>query len=538
MDVGRTVKKLLFLFPVVCFGQLFQNGIQIPPAGSGGGGGGVIFPVTNFPICGTSSSTLARACDKATDYQTPIVASVKDFGALCDGVHDDTAAFQAAIDSSSVGILIFIPPGTCMITANLNVNKDNTHFLGSGVGVSVVAGWGSGVTKLFNIAASGTVQLVNPTFEAFSADLSAGTFATKTAFYAAPTRELRIQNVLIHAPAIGISINKATSTPDPDATYISHVKIEYPTNVSTSRGVFIDAANGGNFHITDLEIGSLTQGTVNIGWEIKSGHGFEASNVDIYGWGKAMLIDPGTNQVVSFGQFNALQVDTSTGDGLTLDGTAAFASGYPYGLYNLQFVNLWSASNGLFNSTVGNGVNVISAKSITFSNTSLLSNSGRGAFIHNLTQDIYFDRWISEGNSVNTTALPSNSGTYAGIEVEGGTNSFALTNGKSGQGSYYGNSQKYGALVNEGCSYYHVIGNQFVNNVTSSFVDNSKDSTAYVAMNTPAGNWVSPVYTTGSLPHISGSGAPSGSCSPNGAFYTETGAGTLYVCQSSAWVAK
>lgn len=48
--------------------------------------------------------------------------SVKDFGAVGDGVTDDTAAIQAALDSSVRSILV--PPGTYRITSSLNLNQD------------------------------------------------------------------------------------------------------------------------------------------------------------------------------------------------------------------------------------------------------------------------------------------------------------------------------------------------------------------------------------------------------------------------------
>jgi hypothetical protein len=52
--------------------------------------------------------------------------SVKDFGAYCDGVHDDTIAFQNSINSiSSPGQAIFVPGGVCLISGTV-------HFTGLG----------------------------------------------------------------------------------------------------------------------------------------------------------------------------------------------------------------------------------------------------------------------------------------------------------------------------------------------------------------------------------------------------------------------
>jgi len=63
------------------------------------------------------------------------VVSVKDFGAVGDGVTDDTAALQAALNSNK---LVFMPPGLYRTTAQLSVNPTvnrNSGFIG-GVSVS------------------------------------------------------------------------------------------------------------------------------------------------------------------------------------------------------------------------------------------------------------------------------------------------------------------------------------------------------------------------------------------------------------------
>lgn len=62
------------------------------------------------------------------------VVSVKDFGAVGDGVADDTAAIQAALSSSRVSL--YIPSGRYRITSNLN-RSGHTHLFGDGLGASV-----------------------------------------------------------------------------------------------------------------------------------------------------------------------------------------------------------------------------------------------------------------------------------------------------------------------------------------------------------------------------------------------------------------
>lgn len=57
--------------------------------------------------------------------------SVKDFGAVGDGVTDDTAEIQAAIDSLSNGGVVFFPVGTYLVTDQIVV-ADKVTLLGTG----------------------------------------------------------------------------------------------------------------------------------------------------------------------------------------------------------------------------------------------------------------------------------------------------------------------------------------------------------------------------------------------------------------------
>jgi hypothetical protein len=64
--------------------------------------------------------------------------SVKDFGAVGDGVTDDTVAIQAAIDSSSVGMQVFLPAGTYKITDTIYLRRTGVHIVGAGLNATYV----------------------------------------------------------------------------------------------------------------------------------------------------------------------------------------------------------------------------------------------------------------------------------------------------------------------------------------------------------------------------------------------------------------
>lgn len=64
--------------------------------------------------------------------------SVKDKGAVGDGVADDTAAIQAAIDSVAGGLLVLIPAGTYKVTSTIYLRRNKVRLLGQGPGVSKI----------------------------------------------------------------------------------------------------------------------------------------------------------------------------------------------------------------------------------------------------------------------------------------------------------------------------------------------------------------------------------------------------------------
>ena len=82
--------------------------------------------------------------------------NVKSFGAKGDGVADDTAALQAALDAAGNnapwgvrGTMILVPPGEYRITATLNVRRMSFEMVGCGVGNSPAYAAAPGQASVF-----------------------------------------------------------------------------------------------------------------------------------------------------------------------------------------------------------------------------------------------------------------------------------------------------------------------------------------------------------------------------------------------------
>jgi len=120
------------------------NGVQSPAAGSAqttlqatisaaGSNGAMEIPPTYAGTDGFTNPNGVRVMDLRPGGAQPTERSVKEFGAVCNGVTDDTNALQAALNFAQAhGVALTIPQGTCK-TQSLNWHGESIGGMGKQV---------------------------------------------------------------------------------------------------------------------------------------------------------------------------------------------------------------------------------------------------------------------------------------------------------------------------------------------------------------------------------------------------------------------
>jgi hypothetical protein len=239
--------------------------------------------------------------------------SVKDFGAVGNGIADDTAAIQAAIDYaqniltnpnvlSGRGMQILFPSGIYLISSTLYITSNGIGVIGE-VGKGAVI---QGDCNLFNIGdytdTLNTYQVGYTTFQniRFASTNMASAY---TAVILYRTMEAKVINCTFLHFNVGIASYASTTT------LISGCDFRYGGRITTDPLAAIvlygiDASSfvlpstntpGGGMHITDCEIlGNKNDNTLflNSGILVKSCDGLYVENTHIAGCSNSVLFQP------------------------------------------------------------------------------------------------------------------------------------------------------------------------------------------------------------------------------------------------------
>lgn len=208
-------------------------------------GAGVASTYQGFLQAGTGAVTRTWQ-DKARD-----AVNVKDFGAACDNVADDTAEIQAALNT---GRAILVPDGICLVTG-LTMSAGNTQIIGeSQFGAQLKST--STSTPVITVAAGLNVGIFNLTVSHSGTPISGGDGIKFSGHTAVST----IENVYSQNNYVGFNLGPTNFSVIKDSyvtASISHGVLMSPTAATTTfqwqiDGLLTENNGGDNMRVTSV----------------------------------------------------------------------------------------------------------------------------------------------------------------------------------------------------------------------------------------------------------------------------------------------
>ena len=186
------------------------------------------------------------------------VVSVKDFGAVGDGVTNDTAAIQAAINSKSGFLGVYFPAGVYRVTSQITISTDRVMLYGDGSASRILFNpTANAVCFLFDKGSTSSVQNTIRDLTIYSTD----TTYTKTAIKMVNVSQCVVENVQTIFPHWfgGGSIFLHILGRDSTGVRGLNVFADRPIRVSPIPAPHV-AANIGidHFHFSDCYLGNTT----------------------------------------------------------------------------------------------------------------------------------------------------------------------------------------------------------------------------------------------------------------------------------------
>lgn len=383
--------------------------------------------------------------------------SVKDFGAVGDGVADDYAAIAAAITSATgtlTGYRIHFPAGIYSTSEAIVVgDKANMVLCGDGPNVSVIKPR-TAVTTAVSFGTSGSSYQGIEDLHIQCEDATSCIGVAVTGI-----NGFRLNNVAITAANVGIDVVNGFGQ------HYTNFRIDD----SITAGIKI---NGGNDQFFDggvlLNPVGAQPATAGI-WVVKN-EALWLSNIDCIYQKTGLLLAPTGTDYISWAFVSACAFDLGTGSGIEVSPAASAT------VKGLNFEGCWTSSNTLY------GVNVDGAGTVNglrFNGHRSYANVRSGYYLNSTgtVSNCAFVSCEASGNSA------SASGTYSGFDIAANIGAFSIVGCRSGPMSGLGDTQARGILVNPGTSdNYIIVGNDLRGNTTG-LVEGGSGTTKHVAHN-------------------------------------------------------
>lgn len=372
----------------------------------------------------------------ATTVQTKLreSVSVKDFGAVGDGVADDTAAINSAITAvSTTGGKVFFPKGTYKVTSTITIT--------SSAGVTL-EGESRTASVIKTNQATGVVISItgwDVTLQALGFDSSAT--RTASAYVDMVGVRGRIRDFRMTNDFIGIRMQG-----------VSCVIQNGLLQVGASGGTRIIVTGGDTSQLIDgVTIGAQSAPFPAVGIDVLDSSALIISNTNVLTAGICLSISPSSAGVFSLFASNCFFDTSTTGIQIAPTGTGNVA--------RCRFTGCWTGgmtANGVLMTNTGAGI----CEGLHFVDHHSIGNTGSGFSLNAGVKDFS----VIGGEIANNAAH--------GVFVAANATDFSITGATIGQGAGVGQNTLWGVIVSAGTSDRYVItDNRFKSNGSGQISD-------------------------------------------------------------------
>ena len=367
------------------------------------------------------------------------IVSVRDFGAVGDGVTDDTVAIQAAI---ATGRQVYFPPATYHVTGSINLATSGQHIWGDGN--SSIISTGSATADVFVLGGTLGTVIEHLQFTA-SVVRTAGAYVNTGA-----ASFCTLEHLFMTGFFIGIQLGSSTTIGSMVRVTDCYLYGGAAPGVST--GLYIW---GGDDVILKgvLCVGSAAS-QLATGIMILSAGDIFLIHCQCIWAGNGVVVAPGSGQVVQSLWFDACLSDTCSGWGMLIEASGSGS------VQLLKCSNGWNASCvmggiGLF--TSGTGV----IQQVDVVNMVVSNHSGSGIFAGT--------NGVTHLN-IAGCAISANQGGGGAIALAAAMTLFRIASCTIGPCGEFGGNAGPGIALGSGADYFHVVDNVLLGNTGGGLV--------------------------------------------------------------------